>query len=257
MLIWTTTPWTIPSNLAVAFHPDFDYGAYEFDGRVVILASELAETVGKATGKPLGAPIVVVKGEVFDRLAFQHPLYDRPSLGVLADYVTLEAGTGVVHTAPGHGSDDYATGVRYGLDVYAPVGPGGHYTDDVLLFAGLQVWAANPKVEEALHERARLWHRDAVRAQLPALLALPQPGDLPGHVAVVHRHGSRVGGGRRPARCGRRRSRRSRACSGSRRGARSASTTCWPTGRTGASRASDRGACRSRRSPARPASTCC
>jgi isoleucyl-tRNA synthetase len=64
-----------------------------------------------------------------------------------------------VHTAPGHGSDDYLTGVRYGLDVYAPVGPGGLYTDDVLLFAGLQVWAANPKVEEALHERARLWHR--------------------------------------------------------------------------------------------------
>ena len=79
---------------------------------------------------------------------------------MLADYVTLDAGTGVVHTAPGHGSDDYATGIRYGLDVYAPVGPGGHYTDDVLLFAGLQVWAANPKVEEALHERARLWHRE-------------------------------------------------------------------------------------------------
>ena len=127
---------------------------------MIILASELAGTVGKATGKPLGDPIVVVKGEVFDRLAFQHPLYDRPSIGVLADYVTLDAGTGVVHTAPGHGSDDYATGVRYGLDVYAPVGPGGHYTDDVLLFAGLQVWAANPKVEEALHERARLWHRE-------------------------------------------------------------------------------------------------
>ena len=80
VLIWTTTPWTIPSNLAVAFHPDFDYGAYAFDGRVVVLASDLAGTVGKATGKPLGDPIVVVKGEVFDRLAFQHPLYDRPSV---------------------------------------------------------------------------------------------------------------------------------------------------------------------------------
>jgi isoleucyl-tRNA synthetase len=167
VLIWTTTPWTIPSNLAVAFHPDFDYGAYEVDGRVMILAAELAETVGKATGKPLGAPIVVVKGEVFDRLAFQHPLYDRVSLGVLADYVTLEAGTGVVHTAPGHGADDYATGVRYGLEIYAPVGPGGHYTDDVGLFAGQQVWAANPKVEEALHERARLWHRERFAHSYP------------------------------------------------------------------------------------------
>ena len=158
VLIWTTTPWTIPSNLAVAFHPDFDYVAYDVRRAGVILASGLAGTVGKATGKPLGDPILVVKGEVFDRLAFQHPLYDRASIGVLADYVTLDAGTGVVHTAPGHGSDDYTTGVRYGLDVYAPVGPGGHFTDDVLLFAGLQVWAANPKVEEALHERARLWH---------------------------------------------------------------------------------------------------
>ena len=257
VLIWTTTPWTIPSNLAVAFHPDFDYGAYEFDGRVVILASELAETVGKATGKPLGDPILVVKGEVFDRLAFQHPLYDRPSLGVLADYVTLEAGTGVVHTAPGHGSDDYATGVRYGLDVYAPVGPGGHYTDDVLLFAGLQVWAANPKVEEALHERARALASRGVRPQLSALLALPQPGDLPGHVAVVHRHGSRVRGRRRPHPAGAvARGDPGRAVDPG-AGARSASTTCSPTARTGASRASGRGACRSRPSPARPASTCC
>jgi isoleucyl-tRNA synthetase len=167
VLIWTTTPWTIPSNLAVAFHPDFDYGAYACDDRVIVLATGLAETVAKATGKPLGDPILVVKGEIFDRLAFQHPLYDRVSLAVLADYVTLEAGTGVVHTAPGHGADDYATGVRYGLDVYAPVGPGGHYADDVLLFAGLQVWAANPKVEEALHERARLWHRDQFSHQYP------------------------------------------------------------------------------------------
>jgi len=167
VLIWTTTPWTIPSNLAVAFHPDFDYGAYDVDGRVLILATGLADTVVKATGKPLGEPTLVVKGEVFDRLAFQHPLYDRVSLGVLADYVTLDAGTGVVHTAPGHGADDYTTGVRYGLDVYAPVGPGGHYTDDVLLFAGLQVWAANPKVEEALHERARLWHREKFAHQYP------------------------------------------------------------------------------------------
>ena len=160
VLIWTTTPWTIPSNLAIAFHPDFDYGAYEFDGRVVILASRAGRD-GRQGDRQAARRSASSwsKGEVFDRLAFQHPLYDRPSIGVLADYVTLDAGTGVVHTAPGHGSDDYTTGVRYGLDVYAPVGPGGHYTDDVLLFAGLQVLAANPKVEEALHERARLWHR--------------------------------------------------------------------------------------------------
>ena len=76
-------------------------------------------------------------------------------MGVLGDYVTLEQGTGAVHTAPGHGADDFLTGVKYGLDIYAPVGPGGHFLDDVELFAGVHVFDANPKVEEALHERAR------------------------------------------------------------------------------------------------------
>src|SRR5262245_40196329 len=166
-LIWTTTPWTIPSNLALAFHPEFDYAAYEVDGRAVIVAERLAPAVAAVVGRPFERPVARMTGDVFEGIRFRHPLYDRPSIGVLADYVTLEAGTGVVHTAPGHGSDDYATGVRYGLDVYAPVGPGGHYTDDVGLFAGQQVWAANPKVEEALHERARLWHRERFAHSYP------------------------------------------------------------------------------------------
>jgi isoleucyl-tRNA synthetase len=126
-LIWTTTPWTIPSNLAIAFHPEFEYGAYDVDGRAVIVAEGLAERVSQAIGRPFGAPVARFRGDLLEGLHFEHPLYVRSSLGVLADYVTLEQGTGAVHTAPGHGSDDFATGVRYGLDIYAPVGPGGHF----------------------------------------------------------------------------------------------------------------------------------
>jgi isoleucyl-tRNA synthetase len=167
VLIWTTTPWTIPSNLAVAFHPDFDYAAYEVDGRAVIVAEALAPQVAAAAGRLFGEPLARMKGAALERLRFRHPLYARESLAVLGDYVTLEAGTGAVHTAPGHGADDYATGLKYGLEIYAPVGPGGHFLDSVELFAGERVFDANPKVEAALHERARLWHRESFSHQYP------------------------------------------------------------------------------------------
>lgn len=159
VLIWTTTPWTIPSNLAIAFHPEFDYAAYEVDGRAVIVAEALAPAVSAAVGRPFGAAIARLKGEQLERIEFRHPIYDRSSIGVLGDYVTLEAGTGAVHTAPGHGADDFNTGVRYGLDIYAPVGPGGHFLGTVELFGGQRVFDANPNIEAALKERARLWHR--------------------------------------------------------------------------------------------------
>jgi isoleucyl-tRNA synthetase len=167
VLIWTTTPWTVPSNLAVAFHPAFDYGAYEVDGRAVILAEGLAEAVGHAVGRPLGAPLARMKGATLEHLRFRHPLYDRDSVAVLGDYVTLEQGTGVVHTAPGHGADDFLTGKKYGLEIYAPVGPDGHFTDDVQLFAGEQVFEANPAVIEALNDRGRLWHHHNFTHQYP------------------------------------------------------------------------------------------
>ena len=166
-LIWTTTPWTIPSNLAIAFHPDFDYAAYEVDGRVVIVAEALAPAVAQAVGRPLDRVIARMKGAQLEGIRFRHPLYDRDSLAVLADYVTLDAGTGAVHTAPGHGSDDFLTGVKYGLDIYAPVGPGGRFLDTVELFAGQRVFDANPNIEEALKQRSRLWHRHAFTHQYP------------------------------------------------------------------------------------------
>jgi isoleucyl-tRNA synthetase len=167
VLIWTTTPWTIPSNLAIAFHPAFDYAAYEVDGRAVIVAEGLASKVAKATGRTFGPPVARMKGELLEHIRFEHPLYARPSVGVLADYVTLEAGTGVVHTAPGHGSDDFTTGMKYGLEIYAPVGPGGHFLDTVELFGGQRVFDANPNIEAALRERGRLWHREPFAHQYP------------------------------------------------------------------------------------------
>ncbi len=167
VLIWTTTPWTIPSNLAIAFHPEYDYGAYDVNGTTVIVAEGLASRVAEQVGRNFGAPIAKMKGEVLERIRFQHPLYARQSLGVLADYVTLEQGTGAVHTAPGHGSDDFMTGLKYGLDIYAPVGPGGHFVDNVELFGGQRVFDANPNIEAALKERGRLWHRSTFEHSYP------------------------------------------------------------------------------------------
>ncbi|HEX7779302.1 MAG TPA: isoleucine--tRNA ligase [Vicinamibacterales bacterium] len=184
VLIWTTTPWTIPSNLAIAFHPEASYGAYEgassggtADGnrRVVIVAEALAETVSTATGRSVGRKIASIPGATFERVQFRHPLYERDSLGVLGEYVTLEQGTGAVHTAPGHSADDFATGVRYGLDIYAPIGVDGRFTRDTGIVGGLKVFEANPVVEAALQERGRLWFRADVQHSYPHCWRCHQP----------------------------------------------------------------------------------
>jgi isoleucyl-tRNA synthetase len=167
VLIWTTTPWTIPSNLAIAFHPEFDYAAYDVDGRAVIVAEGLAEKVAKAVKRDFGPAVARMKGAELEGARFRHPIYPRDSVAVLADYVTLEAGTGAVHTAPGHGADDFKTGQKYGLDIYAPIGPDGRFLDTVDLVGGLRVFDANARVEELLHEQARLWHRETFSHQYP------------------------------------------------------------------------------------------
>jgi isoleucyl-tRNA synthetase len=167
VLIWTTTPWTIPSNLAIAFHPEFDYAAYDVDGRSVIVAEALAPKVFEAIGRTPGPPLARMRGTELEHLRFEHPVYARASVGVLADYVTLDQGTGAVHTAPGHGSDDFDTGIKYGLEIYAPVGAGGHFLDTVELFGGQRVFDANPKIVEALASRGRLWHHETFRHPYP------------------------------------------------------------------------------------------
>jgi isoleucyl-tRNA synthetase len=158
-VIWTTTPWTLPANLAVAFHPELDYGFYPAEGGddVYLLATGLKDaSAARWKTVRLGSPLAVVKGAELEGLRFRHPWIDRDSPGVLGDYVTLDAGTGVVHTAPGHGWDDYLTGVRYGLDIYCPVDEGGRFLSEVEGFAGQKVFDANPAIVEHLHQRGVL-----------------------------------------------------------------------------------------------------
>ncbi len=141
----------------------------------MVVAEGLAESVSKQVGRPFGAPLATFTGRDLEGLRFRHPLYARDSVGVLATYVTLEQGTGAVHTAPGHGSDDFATGVQYGLDIYAPVGPGGHFLEDVELFGGQRVFDANARIEDALHDRSRLWHRESFEHSYPHCWRCHQP----------------------------------------------------------------------------------
>ncbi|HET6898026.1 MAG TPA: isoleucine--tRNA ligase [Vicinamibacteria bacterium] len=160
-VIWTTTPWTLPANLAVAFHPDADYALYPVEGssEVLIIAKALREAAlarWKERPVTLGEPLAEMKGSTFEGLRFRHPWIDRDSVGVLGDYVTLDTGTGVVHTAPGHGWDDYLTGVKYGLEIYCPVDEAGRFLPEVAFFAGQKVFDANPKVIELLREKGAL-----------------------------------------------------------------------------------------------------
>ena len=152
VIIWTTTPWTIPANLAIAVHPDFTYVAVDVKGEVYILAEGLLETVMEKFG--IGTYQVLEKfpGKRLEGLKCRHPYLDRDSLLILASYVTLDAGTGCVHTAPGHGQEDYESGVQYGLDVYSPVDDDGRFTEEVPFFAGQFVFDANDAVNEKLKE---------------------------------------------------------------------------------------------------------
>jgi isoleucyl-tRNA synthetase len=131
VVIWTTTPWTIPANLAIAVHPDVDYVVADLGAERIIVAEALLAAV-LAAAKHEGAPAIIakVKGAALEKLAPRHPFIDRAAPVVLADYVTTESGTGCVHTAPGHGAEDYLTGLKYGLEIYCPVGDDGRYLDD-------------------------------------------------------------------------------------------------------------------------------
>jgi isoleucyl-tRNA synthetase len=158
-VIWTTTPWTLPANLAVAFHPEFDYGFYPVEGTrdVLVIAKGLKDaSLARWQTLALGAPVCEVKGAELEGLRFRHPFFERDSPVVLGDYVTLEAGTGVVHTAPGHGWDDYLTGVKYGLDIYCPVDEAGRFLPEIAAWAGKKVLDANPEIVALLKERGAL-----------------------------------------------------------------------------------------------------
>jgi isoleucyl-tRNA synthetase len=158
--IWTTTPWTLPANRAVAVHPQFDYSLVEFDmGNGIerlVLATELVKTVMHSLAVGGWTVIAETKGAALENLLLQHPFYERQVPVVLGDYVTLDAGTGAVHTAPGHGLDDYIVGRRYNLEIENPVGGDGRFLPSTPLFAGEQVFDANAHIIEVLRERGRL-----------------------------------------------------------------------------------------------------
>jgi len=152
VVIWTTTPWTIPANLAIAFHKDFIYAAIQVGDDVLILAKELIDYCLEAFGIKDYELIDEFPGAIMEGLKCKHPLYDKESLLILAPFVTLDAGTGCVHIAPGHGQEDYEIGMEYGLDNYAPVDDEGKFTRDVPDFAGQFVFDANIPVSNKLKE---------------------------------------------------------------------------------------------------------
>ncbi|HUJ15724.1 MAG TPA: isoleucine--tRNA ligase, partial [Thermoanaerobaculia bacterium] len=155
-VIWTTTPWTLPANLAIAVKPDFEYSIVEHDGTNSIIASELVNEVARKFGWNDYRVVKVFKGSAFEYLKYRHAWLPREGVFVLGEYVTLDAGTGLVHTAPGHGADDFNTGKRYNLDIYTPVNGRGEFADDVPEFAGVQIFKANPQIIELLRERGAL-----------------------------------------------------------------------------------------------------
>ncbi len=157
VLIWTTTPWTLPASMAVAFHPEYEYVvAADGDGEAFLLESRRSGPTLQETA--LKAPTVLARlpGKRLDRIEMQHPFLDRKVLGVLADYVTAEEGTGCVHTAPGHGREDYQTGIEYGLEIYCPVGDAGEFTDGLAEYKGKTVFEANEPIIELLKARGTL-----------------------------------------------------------------------------------------------------
>ncbi|SRR5579884_425647 len=162
-LIWTTTPWTLPANLALAFHPDYTYVAAEKGGEVYILAEALLENV---IGKEARI-IERLKGKIMEGLRFKHPFYERESVATLGDFVTLDTGTGIVHIAPGHGQEDYEIGKRYNLDIYAPVDARGRFTKDVGFFSGMFVYDANKNIIEKLKEIGNLFKEEKITHSYP------------------------------------------------------------------------------------------
>jgi len=167
-IIWTTTPWTLPASLAIAFQPEFEYVALEnTDGNVYLVAAALADAVKQACNLESSKEIARFKGTQLERATFQHPFLDRSILGVLANYVTADQGTGAVHTAPAHGVDDFYTGERYGLDQATKVDAAGRIHDGLPEYNGLQVFKANPEIIKLLETRGALLARNDIYHSYP------------------------------------------------------------------------------------------
>jgi isoleucyl-tRNA synthetase len=164
VLIWTTTPWTIPANLAVALNPNYEYVVAQVNSvngkeRFLLAEDLMKDTMGRY-GIEDYAVIAYGKGDLLEHQRLKHPIYDRESLMVIGDHVTLEAGTGAVHTAPGHGQDDFTLGKKYGLEIYNPVGDNGCFLENTEYFAGEHVFNANSHITEVLKQMGTLQHEE-------------------------------------------------------------------------------------------------
>lgn len=159
-IIWTTTPWTLPANLGISVNPEFSYVQIEADGRKYVVAKDLMESVKEAIGWETVSVLQEFSGVQLEKMTAQHPFYDRTSLVMVGDHVTLDAGTGLVHTAPGHGEDDYIVSKRYNLDVLSPLDNRGVFTEEAPGFEGIFYDKANPMITELLFEKGALLKLD-------------------------------------------------------------------------------------------------
>ena len=166
-LVWTTTPWTIISNVALAVHPDFDYVVVETEMGKFLLAEGLLEANKELLGWKNVEVVKKFKGGELEGLEFKHPFYDRISPVILADFVTLEDGTGIVHIAPGHGKEDFEVGREYNLPVISPVDEGGRFTEEARPFTGLDTEEASNKVVEVLKENGKFVHLTKILHSYP------------------------------------------------------------------------------------------
>ncbi|WP_199619048.1 isoleucine--tRNA ligase [Paenibacillus alkalitolerans] len=165
VVIWTTTPWTLPANLGISVHPDFDYVLVEADGRKFVVAEGLLESVAKEVGWEETKIIDRMKGTALEYVLCKHPFYDRDSLVMTGEHVTLEAGTGCVHTAPGHGEEDFAIGQKYNIGVLSPIDDQGHFTSEAPGFEGQFYDSANKAITEKLKQSGHLLHLGFIKHQ--------------------------------------------------------------------------------------------
>ncbi|HEY4817405.1 MAG TPA: isoleucine--tRNA ligase [Candidatus Acidoferrum sp.] len=166
-VIWTTTPWTIPHNRALAFHPDFEYAVVDTEKGALLLATDRVPALQAESGIKEARIRAKFKGSDLSGMKFQHPFLPIQVPGVLADYVTLDQGSGIVHTAPGHGADDFYSGQKYGLEIYAPIDDRGRYLEGLPEYKGKDVFTANPIIVKLLAERGALLAHHEYRHSYP------------------------------------------------------------------------------------------
>lgn len=168
LVIWTTTPWTMPANRAIALHPEFEYQLVQIEGRALILAKDMVDSVMKRVGVSQWTVLGNVQGAALELMGFRHPFLAQVSPVVPGEHVTLEAGTGAVHTAPGHGPDDYVIGQKYGIETANPVGPDGSFLPGTYpTLDGVNVFKANDIIVELLREKGALLHVEKLHHSYP------------------------------------------------------------------------------------------